>query len=462
MLFFRGRRGGRVLLLLGLCSLLWIACDEELSAVGGQPGGDPNGFWDSLMVTRATAFPVEQHLRYADLQFTGNLPAHGLQAQMIVHFEYQLPDTISLIPDTVSVDSIVFSMRMDKDSSRVLFGPDIDNEFPSRQLDFLLIEDPLDGDEVQDSLLWEDLNGDGAPQVLDSARFEFLQQERLWGDEDGELNVDPEGGIFSTRGLGEHEWWFASDSLATLVPDSSPPRYRRTLLIRMADGEEGMLAWLAQGWNNSLRPGYRLYFQDYWIDEQLGLQDSTNWAFQSSLWQNGVVLDENPGDGLTLNATGAWQVLLELPPFQPMIDNTLLRPATASLLKAYLRLPILERSFNSGNGILHMYGVDSYDPETLDLNDAQYEFRLYSSETLLEEEVEEQVEIEFSVVNYLVQHWTERSDFNAEDSLRIALRYSPSDLELRRLRLVEPLSGDSLQPRLVFKMTESPEPWGQP
>ncbi len=460
MNYFRGRRSGRVLLLLSLLALVWVACDEELSAVGGQPGGDPDGFWDSLLVVRATSFPVEQHLRYADVQFTGNLPELGVQAQMLVHFEYQLPDTISLIPDTVSVDSIVFSMRMDRDSSRVIFGPEIENEFASRSLDFLLLSDPEENGEVQDSLLWEDIHGSNAPQVLDSTRFAFSPQERLWGDLDGSTNVDPEGGIFSTRGLGEHAWWFMSDSLAVQVEGSNPPRYRRTLLMKMPADEEGMLAWLAQGWNSRLRPGYRLYFQDYWIDDTEGLQDSTTWAFQSSLWQNGILLDEQGGDGLTLNSTATWQVLLELPPFLPTHDGQSLLPANASLLKAFLRLPIKARDFNSMNGSIQLYGVDDYQTEDLNLSDAKYEFRLYSSENL--DETDPQAELEFSVVNLLVQHWTERSDFNAEDSLRIALRFSVNDLELRRMSLVEPLSGDSLLPRLLFKLTEAPEPWGQP
>ncbi|MCB9472233.1 MAG: hypothetical protein H6678_00310 [Candidatus Delongbacteria bacterium] len=42
---------------------------------------------------------------------------------MVVHIEYQLPESIALIPDTVSIDSVYLSLRMDRDSSRVIFGP---------------------------------------------------------------------------------------------------------------------------------------------------------------------------------------------------------------------------------------------------------------------------------------------------------------------------------------------------
>ena len=443
-----------------LLMLLFSACDEEVGSVGGLPGGNPDGQWDSLLVTRAAVFQADQQMKFSDLQFVGRLEAQGLESRMVVHIEYQLPESIALIPDTVSIDSVYLSLRMDRDSSRVIFGPSWeDGVVQELALDLLLIQDPPDGTEVQDSLYWDVLYGNGAsPTVLDSLRTTFHQNEMFWGDLNGSLNSDPGEGIRSFRSLEGHEWWFTSDSLASPVPNSNPQRWRRTLLLSMPDDEQGMLAFLGYGWDSILKPGYRLYYQHYYVDDpELGVQDSTTWAFQVSAWQNTVFQDAGSTTGLSISSGPSLQVLLRLPPFRPMDGDVVLDPTTTSLLKAYLRLPILEQSFNADGGTVYLYGMSDFPADGVDLNSAAFQYNRYSAETV----DADSSQLEFSVVNMLVHFWTGRNDFSPDDSMTVALRFYPGDLELRKLLLVDPALADSLKPRLVYKWTESPEPWGQ-
>jgi hypothetical protein len=435
-----------------------VSCDEPSGSVGGLPGGNPDGQWDSLLVAYGSVYHAEQQMKFSDLQFVGRLDAQGLEARMVIHVEYLLPGTITLIPDTVSVDSVYLALRMDRDSSRVFFGSDwgagLADELP---VDLLLITDPADGSEVQDSLYWDVLYGNGAgPQVLDSLRLSFKQNEMLWGDKDGVLNSDPTAGVRSFKSLAGHEWWFTTDSLATAVPGSSPVRYRRTLLLTVPEDQQGMLAFLGYGWENTLKPGYRLYFQDYYIDDpEQGLQDSTNWAFQPSAWQNTVFRESPSGTGLSLSSGPSSQVLLRLPPFQPTDGGVPLDPSTVSLLKAYLRLPVLDHSYNSDGGTVYLYGMNDYPVDGVDLNEARFDYSRYSAEVV----EQDSSELEFSLVNMLVHFWTGRNDFSPDDSMTVALRFNGSDLELRKLLLVDPALADSLKPRLVYKWTESPSPW---
>ncbi|MCB9472234.1 MAG: hypothetical protein H6678_00315 [Candidatus Delongbacteria bacterium] len=60
-----------------LLMLLFSACDEEVGSVGGLPGGNPDGQWDSLLVTRAAVFQADQQMKFSDLQFVGRLEAQG-------------------------------------------------------------------------------------------------------------------------------------------------------------------------------------------------------------------------------------------------------------------------------------------------------------------------------------------------------------------------------------------------
>lgn len=435
-----------------------VSCDEPSGSVGGLPGGDPDGQWDSLLVAYGSVYRADQQMKFSDLQFVGRLDDRGLEARMVIHLEYLLPETISLLPDTVSVDSVYLALRMDRDSSRVFFGSDWAEGYRAElPLDLLLIADPPDGTEVQDSLYWDVLYGNGAsPQVLDSLRLSFAPNEMLWGDSGSSLNSDPDGGIRSIKSLAGHEWWFTTDSLATLVPGSSPARYRRTLLLSMPGDQQGMLAFLGYGWDNTLKPGYRLYFQDYYIDDpQDGLQDSTNWAFQPSLWQNTVFRETDTGTGLSISSGPSSQVLLRLPPFQPTDNGLPLDPSTVSLLKAYLRLPVLEHSYNSDGGTVYLYGMNDYPVDGVDLNASRFDYSRYSAEAV----EADSSELEFSVVNMLVHFWTGRNEFSPEDSMTVALRFNGSDLELRKLLLVDPALADSLKPRLVYKWTDSPSPW---
>ncbi len=437
------RRFGPLILILVLCSV--IACDESESTLGAAPGGDPAGAWDSLEVDRLALFHRNQLLWDAGRQVVGRLDARSLEAEILFQVDYQPVQLWEAQPDSGSLSALL-SLKMDNDPERVLLPQHSDSAGVGfyMNLSLLLLELP-EGENLpyEDSLSWEYAHpaGEDRYTVLDSVVFLVSNTDSAFGE-----GGDPLTGVRTLREV--PAWWF-EDSNST----------SRSFLLRAAPGEQGLLPFLAAGWNSEVRPGIRLAWSETDTTDtgdSVFVDTSMDTTFVVCTWQSGIVDDYGPADSLWLSTGYANQVILELPPFQPADENgEAVDFLLGSISEGLLGFPIDSHVYNTAGGKVNLYHVGQYQELGQDLDPS-----MLVAGMVLDDSTEF---LEFNVVNLLRRIWVEEDTLSSEEPIALALKFDDYfALEVRKLGLHGLAAEDSLRPRLRYKISHAPEHWGQP
>lgn len=421
--------------------LLGLACDDGDSVIGGSPGGDPVGTVYTIDLSAMASYRRSQSLETATRQVVGRDDSLGFESMLFFRLDYSPVEDWSPQPAEGSVH-VFFSMKMDNDSASLVLPQWATPENPAESgfhldMELLLLADSLDADSVR----WDRVPGAGAPEaLLDSMGFRVTAADSAFGDGD-----DPLTGRRTLREA-PAEWFQSADTTA------------RFFLLRAAPGQRGLVPLLAHGWNDELRPGFRIA----WFDIDTVLVDgvavpdtSFDTTFVAATWQSGVVRDDGATGWHSLSTGWAGQAILELPPFPPADLAGDWDPLTSSLASAWLRIPTGPGAYNARGGKVNLYSVGAYDSAGVTL-DSDW---LVSSD-LVEEGVDT---LSFSMVNVLRRHWIEDDTLTREDPVALALKFDDYYLLQPRKLTVAGL-GDPEGPRpvLEIRVARAPDDWRQP
>ena len=140
---------------------LWInfACEETESTLGGVPGGNPAGVWDSLVVSRMSIFQADHALLNARAQYIGYVDSLGLAAQFLFQLDYQPLQLMDPQPEEGTFKTSL-SLKMDNVAENIILEnrgappPGMSDESVFyMSLDLLMLDlDPLEWSEFD----WND------------------------------------------------------------------------------------------------------------------------------------------------------------------------------------------------------------------------------------------------------------------------------------------------------------------
>lgn len=430
------------ILQLALAALLLahLSCDEVESTLGGSPGGDPVLLRDTLQVTRMLDFARPQQMFGAAYQSVGRIDSLGLESVVLFEVEYTPSSLWSPQPDSIWVD---LSFKMSNDTLAYWFpndgNPPAGYPTGSRNiidLDLLSV-DPLDVE--YDDLSWQTVfsREDGSLNLplLDSLSFRVNDDDVVYGDDDNPLE-----GRRTYRRIPAN--WFANADTTS-----------RLLMLRVADGQDGVVQMLSAGWTSELRPGVVFHEIRYDTLEENGqtivdvVRDS---SFVVCSWQSSVIFDGGLESMHSISSGYAGQVMMEFEPLLGPDASELLDPLTASFSDASLLLPLGSQSFNLSGAKLNAYTLSSFDSLGVDVESWQLVAStvLAAGDTLAE----------LNLISHLRQIWVEEDSFVAADPIQLALKLDDfSLLRLRKLTL-NPLDHANA-PRMRFILTGAPEEW---
>jgi hypothetical protein len=419
---------------------LWLnfSCEETENTMGGIPGGNPQGVWDSLSVNAMSIFNADHSLLNARKQYVGYVDSLGLEAQFLFQVDYVPYQLLDPLPEEDSFKATL-ALKMDNIPENLIMEnhgaapPDLPGESANyMQLELLMLDlDTLDWGVFN----WETIYNDGvlAPAILDSVSFYISASDSVFGDSN-----DPSSSLArKTYRLLPEEWFV--DSLFS----------SRIFLMRPVIGEQGMIPFLSSGYDAAVTPGIRFSWID--IDTVLTVPDSSwDTTYVPTTFDAGIVNQLAESENFRLLSGYSTRISLQLPPFPP--EDSDYNPLTDGLSQAYLRLPIIGQSYNSADSRLHLYHVDADSPDSLDTSSLDYRYVTLSDSSEA---------VEFNMVTLLNRIWTESDTLIAEDPINFVLQFSKYiNLELRMLDLASNLDSEE-QPMLKFKIMSAPAEWSE-
>lgn len=406
--------------------LLLSACDETESTLGGSPGGLAEAAADSLISTEVLAYHRPQDLVAASRQVIGRSDSLGLESVLLFRLDYDSTD-VWTDPSNRGSLSAHLCFKMDTSSALGWF-PQVDPGWTDDgtgesarhlDLDLFLVGDSLGYEDVS----WEDLFTDGAlsSAVLDTAQFRVSDADMVFDDEGS-----PAGGRFTYRSI-PAAWFQHADTTS------------RWLVLRARPGQQGFVPILAAGYSNDLRPRVRF------VNTRSATDADT--SFVTATWQSSVVRDS--ATRRTLSTGWAAQQLLRLPPFPPDSTDESYDPLSATLVEAWLRVPLEGASYNATGAKANLYFFDpsDYQPAGVDVEST----RLTATD-IVEEGA---TDLTFNITPFLRRVWVNDDTLHRADSLVFALKLDDYNaLQLRQVGL-----GDSV--KMQWSVSRAPDSWGQ-
>lgn len=420
--------------------VVFMACDESESTLGGLPGGQVSAVVDSLVTEALLPFHRPQNMVAAGRHCVGRSDSLGLESVLLIRMDYQ-PVSLWSPPPVADAFTAYLSFKMDNRASLAWFPqvspdpPELGESARYLDLELLLVADSLG----YDGLAWEDAFADGELRlgVLDRIQFRVSSADTAFGD-----GSDPLTGRRTWRAL-PAAWFQPADTSS------------RLLLLRALPGQQGFTPILGAGWAAELRP--RVRFASMRIDtilvDNVQVPDTVrDTSFVAATWQTSLIRDTAAPGRLTLSTGWAGQVLAQLPPFPPDADNPAYDPVGSTLTEAWLRVPLADPGYNVTGAKVNLYAVSLFDSAGVDLNADQ----LIATRTIADGDSL----LQFNLTPHLRRIWINDDSLRNTDPIRLALKLDDYNLlQPRQVGLADPLQQPT---RLFYTISRAPDSWGRP